>query len=442
MIVNKEKRSEKVSQSGLRTIYDSIDISSNFKIELEKNVNNNERESKYKNIKKSNESKIQFTNILDNSDEVIIAMDEEQVIRYFNKGAEKTFMHDPEDLIGNDISVLFPKRFSSNHTEHVKVFAKSPDIARRKNERTEIIGLRKDGTEFPAEASISKTSNNGKLVFSIFLRDITKRKKIEADLFRERNNLIRVNKALIKANEKKEHLSIQLINAEKFAALGEMAAKISHEINNHLSIITAEAGIQLQENLGDDLKDSFDNITESAFEIEKLARNYMVLAKPYKIKMKSLNLGDVLQQSVKSIKSLGCFNNIEVISNYVEKELPILGDKQLLCQVFRNLIINAVHATSEISKRKIGVETRMSDDGSNMNAIISDNGVGINPEDLDKIFDQYFSTKSKSEGTGLGLAIVKEIVEEKHKGKIIVESSPGEGTHFHVMIPIFEAENK
>ena len=175
---------------------------------------------------------------------------------------------------------------------------------------------------------------------------------------------------------------------------------------------------------------------QSALEIEDFTKNYMILAKPHKIKMSSIRLRDVLQRSINSVKSLGYLNNIKILRAYMDNEPLILGDKDLFCQVFRNLIINAVHATSGISTRKISVETRMSNNGSSVNAIISDNGVGIKPENLNKIFHPYFTTRGKSNGSGLGLAIVKEIVEEKHKGKIRVYSTPGEGTQFHVTIPI------
>lgn len=426
LVTKEENNTEMESQSELRKMNNMTPNSSTNSFDVVDLEDNEKRDNDSQSIRESN---FQFSNILDNTDTVIITIDEMQIIRYFNRGAEKTFQYEAEDVIGKELHILFP--------EQVKDFAEFHDMTRKKDKRGEIIGLRKNGTEFPAEVSISKITVNGHIIFYIFMRDITKRKKIEANLNRKRNKLIRVNNALISANNRISELSNQLIDAEKFAALGEMATNISHEINNQLSIITAQAEIQLAENPSANFKNALDNIIQSVLELGDFTRNYMMLAKPHKIKMTSIKLSDVLQRSVNSIKSLGYLNNIELLRTYMDSEPSILGDNDLLGQVFRNLIINAVHATSGISRPKISIKTRISTNRLFVNAIISDNGVGIKSEYLDKIFHHYFTTKGKREGTGLGLTIVKEIVEEKHKGKIKVDSSPGERTHFHVMIPIF-----
>ncbi len=438
MIAKKENKTDIESEIRLSKIIDMNANSSTNISGVDELEDTKKRDNDSQSIIELKESKFQFSSILDNADDVIITMDEKQIIRYFNRGAEKTFQLDAEDVIGKEILILLPERFRNTHPECERDFSESHDNAGRKDERTEITGLRKDGTEFPAEVSISKITIERQKIFSIFLRDITKRRKIEANLIRERNKLNRVNNALRRANDKKLQLSNLLIDAEKFAALGKMAANISHEINNHLSIITAEAEIQLAENPNANFKKTLINIIQSALEIGDFTRNYMMLAKPHNIIITSIKLRDVLQRTVNSIKSLGYLNNIKFLITYMDNEPSILGNYDLLCQAFRNLLINSVHATSGFSIRKISVETRMSKNGLFVNAIISDNGAGIKSEDLSKIFHHYFTTKGKSKGTGLGLAIVKEIVEEKHKGKIRIDSSPGEGTQFQVMMPIVD----
>ena len=113
-----------------------------------------------------------------------------------------------------------------------------------------------------------------------------------------------------------------------------------------------------------------------------------------------------------------------------------MGDPCLFEQVFRNLIINAVDATSKKTMGEITLGTRLSEDGKCVDAFISDNGVGIEHKDIEKIFAPYYSKKDRASATGLGLVIVKETIEIIHGGKLQVESQVGEGSKFHVMIPL------
>ena len=98
-------------------------------------------------------------------------------------------------------------------------------------------------------------------------------------------------------------------------------------------------------------------------------------------------------------------------------------------------MLNAVHASADNQMRKIVVGVNPFENGEFVEAFVSDNGTGIEPEIIGKIFDQYFSTKKEDMGTGLGLSVVKEIIETVHNGKISVESEIGKGTVFKILLP-------
>ena len=181
MIPKKENKTDLESQIGLSKIIDMNANSSTNIFGVDELEDTKKMDNDSQSIIELKESKFQFSNILDNADDVIITMDEKQLIRYFNRGAEKAFQLDAEDVIGKEILILLPERFRNTHPACVRDFSGSHDKAGLKDERTEIIGLRKDGTEFPAEVSISKITIEGHKIFSIFLRDITKRRKIEAN---------------------------------------------------------------------------------------------------------------------------------------------------------------------------------------------------------------------------------------------------------------------
>ena len=109
----------------------------------------------------------------------IISVDEEQLIIFFNEGAERTFGYRREEIVGRPLGLLVPERFRATHAEHIRNFSKSRDAARRMGERQDVFGLHKDGHEFPAEAAICQLALGQQRVFTVLIRDITDRKRRE-----------------------------------------------------------------------------------------------------------------------------------------------------------------------------------------------------------------------------------------------------------------------
>ena len=247
--------------------------------------------------------------------------------------------------------------------------------------------------------------------------------------------LIQTNEELLQVLKVESELREQLVNAEKLASLGEMASKIAHEINNPLTIIMAQADLQLLEDNSAELRETFGQIIESAVQIQHLTRGYMDLGKPEQMKMSNIILGEVIRSTINALKPIGSLTYIRIKEEYIDNEPEIIGDASRLEQVFRNLLLNAVDATSNSIEKEIIVGTKLSEDGRSVDAFVSDSGVGIDPENLDKIFQHYFTTKKKGVGTGLGLVICKEITEIIHGGELTVQSTPGKGTLFNVLIP-------
>ncbi|TFB10491.1 GAF domain-containing protein [Candidatus Marinimicrobia bacterium MT.SAG.3] len=226
-----------------------------------------------------------------------------------------------------------------------------------------------------------------------------------------------------------------LIEAERLASLGEMSAKIAHEINNPLTVIMMNAQLELEKEQDPDLQNTLNLIVKHSRHIKELTRRYMNLGKVENAQRKNLLMSDVLHSTVESLTPLGQLKHVNLIESYLKGESEVNGDFTSLEQVFRNLILNAVHATSAIPLRKIEVGIKTSSESGFSEAYVSDNGSGIPTNVIDKIFDPYFSTKKEDEGTGLGLAVVKDIIEVIHKGKVSVESEIDKGTVFKILIP-------
>ena len=240
-------------------------------------------------------------------------------------------------------------------------------------------------------------------------------------------------------------LRIENETANRLAALGEMAAGIAHEIRNPLDSIQVFAEVLGKElEKGSEEKRLTEEIVSEVRGLEKMIREFLDFARPARLELRSCNPSEIVGSALFLCQPILNRNQIKVIRQYDENTLQLMADPEQLKQVFLNLIINAAQAMPEGGELRLSVsETEepsadssgdaQSDGGGAIQVEISNNGLPIPPENLDKIFDPFFSTKE--EGSGLGLAISHRIV-EMHKGRIRVESKKGMETKFIVTLPI------
>lgn len=238
--------------------------------------------------------------------------------------------------------------------------------------------------------------------------------------------------------ERVRSLERQVIQAEKLATLGQLAAGVVHELNNPLTSISVygDCIVKLLERNGhaSDV-DKAKKIVEGATRIQKLTRDLMTYARPSgEVELVSVN--DVVRQAL-----VFCEHVVKRAEARVETDLaeglPLVhAIRGQLQQVLINLVTNACHALPEAGER-VGIATRAADGGKAVEICVSDTGVGIDALDGERIFEPFFTTKKEGKGTGLGLSIVKNIV-EGHGGTITFESVVGQGTSFYVKIPVKE----
>ena len=235
------------------------------------------------------------------------------------------------------------------------------------------------------------------------------------------------------SRRKKDEAERRLQQAEKLSLLGQMVASISHEIKNPLGSIKGAVQILKDNNTPDTDKKEFTGIIEKEVDrLDLVVRNYLSFSRPVSTNLEKIDLNVIIDGAVKQMKFQS--NEMDIDLRFTPIKIPMIkGDPDKLHQLFLNLLLNSLQATPAGGIIEItGNKTR--DNNRNWVEIrIKDSGSGISTENLTRIFEPFFSTKTQ--GTGLGLATAKAIVDE-HLGSIRAESVAGKGTTFIIAFPV------
>lgn len=229
-----------------------------------------------------------------------------------------------------------------------------------------------------------------------------------------------------------EEAQAQLLQSEKLASIGQLAAGVAHEINNPLGVILGFSQVILKKLPDtDSLRKPLSSIEREGLRCKKIVQGLLDFSRRSPQKLELLSLNDVVDAACELSEYQITLDNVKIIKGYAPKLPLIEGDANQLQQVFTNLVINAHHAMPQGGTLRI--ITRAA--GDKVQAVVSDTGVGIPPENLKNIFDPFFTTKEVGKGTGLGLSISHGII-DAHGGKIEVDSQVGVGTTFVVTLPV------
>jgi len=243
----------------------------------------------------------------------------------------------------------------------------------------------------------------------------------------------RAAEQLAEANRHLQEAEAQVRRTERLAALGQLSAGLAHEIRNPLSTIKGSAEMLLK-NVNADSAVSHELAGYISSEVDRtnaLVTRFLDFARPLALRLEKTEITEVIDEAVAEVEKYTPPLDVSIYKNYSPDIAPILIDRQLIERVLYNLLLNAAQASPP--QGSVTVKTRQLDDTVEISVI--DRGAGIAPKDRESIFNPFFTTKSS--GVGLGLAIVSKIVDE-HGGQITVESEPGAGSVFHVLLPVRE----
>jgi PAS domain S-box-containing protein len=456
--------------------------------------------------KKKVQEKITFlAGIVDHASESVIATDQNGKILYVNPATEKMYEYTKEELIGKELEIINVELYKERIQKEISEAALCGEVW-----QGELLNRRKDGKVFYTSTSVSKrVDKNGDFIALVwFQRDITQRKRYQEEMIRiekEKTETLRIlhenesaiNRSLSRAKrelleknlelekrtfeleaEKKRlkeayvklnQMQTQLLQSEKLASLGQLAAGVAHEMNNPIGFVNSNLGtldeyvkdikklLEKYEKMEKIIKEdkSKERLSQEIDELKEQINLAFVLEDFDKIisesqdgtqRVKSIveNLRDFSHVGKGKLEFADINKGIESTLNIVRNELKYkaevikeYGDipqieclPQQLNQVFMNLLVNAAQAITTHGQIKIKTYQK----GRNIIIEISDTGAGIPRENITRIFEPFFTTKEVGKGTGLGLSVAYGII-QKHNGKIEVESEVNKGTTFRIILP-------
>lgn len=331
----------------------------------------------------------------------VIAINKDMLITMMNQGAAK-ILEIQDHCIGQSL---------------IEVFS---DSERIKEKIIEV--LEQDRTYENIEITINK--NNKHFVIKISLFPLTAFESIGKGAVVIIDDITEI-----------KQLQQQLWRNEKLAALGEISSGIAHEIRNPLAIIKAiEQTMKKELSTNTEAVNELDIIDEEIERANRIIKALMEFGKPSRFERKYHSLNTIIENILIIVSKYTQQHDVNI--EFLKDNIPdILVDEEQLKQAFINIIINSVQAVSQQGKLSIST---LNIKNEWVKVVFKDNGTGIEENDLEKIFNPFFTTKD--EGTGLGLSIVQRIIDE-HNGRVEVFSKVGEGTRFEILFPIKKGEN-
>ena len=340
--------------------------------------------------------------IIDTATEGIVTIAANGSIETLNDAALRLFGYAASELVGRNVSMLMPQPFQREHDGYLHRYLTTGE-KRIIGIGREVIGLRKDGHEFPIDLSVGEGTANGRRFFTAVIRDITARKDLQS----------------------------KLTQSERLAAIGELAAGVAHEINNPINTVINCAQL-IQD--GDDAASNCQVIQEEGQRIAEIVRDLLQFARAEEDRAQPTCWPEVVARTLRLLGENWKRHGITLAVDVPEQLPPVRGRPQQLQQVLLNLLINAKDAVQQVDRnpRQVWLTAAVQDAG--VLLLVRDNGPGIAADLGRRIFEPFVTTKRARGGTGLGLSISKSLI-DSFGGTIAVDSVPGQGATFRVWLP-------
>ena len=366
-------------------------------------------------------SQERFAGILNAADDAIISIDQDLKILLFNPAAERIFGWKAAEVIGRPFITLIPERLHEKHLQTVaELWDADPDRLRAR-QRLALTALRANGEEFPSEVSVSRFEIDGETIFTAILRDVTEKKRLEA----------------------------QILHSQKMEAVGRLTGGVAHDFNNLLQVIIGYTCLA-QEMTDDEhpIRRHLDEVRAAGERAVELTSQLLAFSRRQVLRKTDIDLNLLIGNLMKMLKRL-IGEDIEMEFRPADALGMIHADPTQIEQILMNLAINSRDAMPDGGRFTIETQSVYLDhefcerhvwvtEGQYVQLTVSDTGCGMDEATQARAFEPFFTTKSEGQGTGLGLATVYGIVKQ-HGGSIHLYSEPGQGTTFRINLPTVES---
>jgi two-component system cell cycle sensor histidine kinase/response regulator CckA len=354
--------------------------------------------------------------LTDPASEAILTIDINSVVVAANPATAELFGYPVEEVVGQPITKLMPPAMRGRHLD---AFSRYQRTGRRTIpwHGAELRAVDASGREFPIEVSIGEYGTGSERRFTGIIRDISRRKDIEA----------------------------QLLQAQKMDAIGRLAGGVAHDFNNLLTAIGGYAELVAASMEGDDVRQQYiAGISQATDHAASLTRQLLTFSRSQELRLAVIDLSTVVSNVEPMLRRL-LGERIELVVRPTEAPCRTLADQNQIEAILINLAVNARDAMPEGGTLTIETSTAELDEayrlhhtevmaGDYATLVVSDTGVGMDEATLAHVFEPFFTTKAPGSGTGLGLATVYGTVKQSG-GYIWVYSEPGRGTTFKVYLP-------
>ena len=357
--------------------------------------------------------------ILDAAADAIVTIDANGRLESFNRTAERIFGLRATEAVGRPLNDLFGVPVATGPGS----LQDGSDVG---SPVIEVAGRRGDGATFPAEVKFTRAHAGDRILHTVFIRDISQRKR---------------------AAEERDRLEAQLRHAQKMDTIGTLAGGIAHDFNNILTPIIGNVEFVLDDPLAADIRADLEQVLDASLRAKALVRQILLFSRRGETAFSTIEVAPIVKEALLLLRA-SLPTTIEIRSCVAPDVASVVGDPTQLHQVLMNLCTNASHAMKErgglldVQVDMVDVDAISGGGAAEQRAVrlvVRDTGKGMDAATLERLFEPFFTTKPVGEGTGLGMSIVHGIITQ-HGGTITVKSAPGSGTTFEIHLPSAERE--
>ena len=342
--------------------------------------------------------------ILETAIEGVIVIDQGGAIEAVNPAAERIFGYSANELMGKNVILLMPSPYREEHDGYLSSYLRTGERKIIGSGR-EVVGQRKDGSTFPMYLSVAETPLDGERHFTGIVRDLTESKNAEE----------------------------RLLQAERLAAIGQMVTALSHESRNYLQRISCSAEmLEIEVEGNSEALNDVASVLKATRSLNDLLEEVRSFAAPIKLDVSTCCVASIWRRVWSALEPSWHGREIVFHEELGGVDTACAVDSFRLEQVFRNVFENSLAACADPVRIEVHCVNSRNGTAAALQVRIRDNGPGLTQEQRERVFDAFFTTKTK--GTGLGMSIVKRLV-EAHEGQIVVGDKAAAGAEFVITLP-------